>query len=88
MFEKFKDLNNLRKTQSEIKKQLVQIFVTQSKAGVRVVIRGDKHIEKLEIDGEDRKDLRELINDANKEVDKKVEKQMRGQLGDLGIPGL
>lgn len=87
MFEKFKDLNNLRKTQSQIKKQLEQIFVTQEKAGVRVVVRGDKRIEKLEIDGEDRKDLRDLLNDANKEVDKKVEKQMRGQLGDLGLPG-
>ena len=74
--------------QSEVKRQLEQIFVTQEKGGIRVVIRGDKHIEKLEIDGEDRKDLRDLLNDSMKDVDKKVEKQMRGQLSDLGFPGL
>ena len=49
---------------------------------------GDKKIEKLEIDGVDDKALRDLMNDAFKDVDKKVEKQMRGQLQDLGLPGL
>jgi len=42
----------------------------------------------LEIDGEDQKDLRDLINDTFGDVDKKVEKQMRGQLKDLGLPDL
>jgi DNA-binding protein YbaB len=88
MFDKLKDLNKLRKAQGEIKKSLEQIFVTSEKAGMRVVIRGDKRIEKLEIDGTDNKQLRELINDSFKEVDKKVEKQTRGQLQDLGFPGL
>jgi len=40
------------------------------------------------IDGEDQKDLRDLINDTFGDVDKKVEKQMRGQLKDLGLPDL
>lgn len=88
MFDQLKDLNKLRKAQGEIKKQLEQIFVTSEKAGMRVVIRGDKRIEKLELDGEDNKILRELINDSFKEVDKKVEKQTRGQLQDLGFPGI
>lgn len=88
MFDKLKDLNKLRKAQGEIKKQLEQIFVTSEKAGMRIVIRGDKRIEKLEIDGVDNKALREMINDSFKEVDKKVEKQTRGQLQDLGFPGL
>jgi DNA-binding protein YbaB len=88
MFDKIKDLNKLRKAQGEIKKQMEQIFVISEKAGMRVVIRGDKKIEKLEIDGVDNKPLRELINDSFKDVDKKVEKQTRGQLQDLGFPGL
>ncbi len=88
MFDKLKDINKLRKAQSEIKKQLENIFVTSEKGRVRIVIRGDKRIEKLEIDGEEDKLLRELLNDAFKDVDKKVEKQMRGQLQDLGLPGL
>lgn len=65
-----------------------EIFATKEKGNVRIVVRGDKKIQKLEIDGEDRKDLRELINDVFGEVDKKVEKQMRGQLKDLGLPDL
>jgi DNA-binding protein YbaB len=88
MFDKLKDINNLRKAQSEIKKQLEQIFVTEERGDYKVVIRGDKKVEKLEIDGEDQKELRDILNRAFKEVDKKVEKQMRGQLSDLGFPGL
>ena len=51
-----------------------------------IVVRGDKKIQKIEIDGEDQKDLKDLINDTFSDVDKKVEKQMRGQLKDLGLP--
>ncbi|EKD99744.1 MAG: hypothetical protein ACD_22C00184G0010 [uncultured bacterium] len=85
MFDKLKDLNKLRKTQAEIKKQLEQIFVSKEKNDYTIVVRGDKKIEKLLIEGEDQKELRELLNDTMKEVDKKVEKQMRGQLSDLGL---
>jgi len=88
MFDKIKDINKLRKAQGDIKKQLEQIFVTSEKAGMRLIIRGDKKIEKLEIDGSDNKILKDMINDSFKEVDKKVEKQTRGQLQDLGFPGL
>ena len=88
MFDKIKDLNRIRKTQGEIKKELEQIFVTTEKFGMRIVVRGDKKIEKLEIDGGDNKQLRELLDDTFKEVDKKVEKQTRNHLKDLGIPGL
>lgn len=88
MFDKLKDLNHLRKVQSDVKKQLESIFVSQEKMGTRVVIRGDKHIEKLEIGSEENKALRDLLNDTMKEVDKKVEKQMRGQLKEFGLPGI
>jgi DNA-binding protein YbaB len=88
MFDKLKELNRLKKAQSEIKKQLEQIFVTAERGGNKVVIRGDKRIEKIELDGEENKALRDLLNDASKDVDKKVEKQMRGQLKDLGFPDL
>ncbi|MFA6982273.1 MAG: YbaB/EbfC family nucleoid-associated protein [Patescibacteria group bacterium] len=88
MFDKVKALNNLRKTQAEMKKQLEQIFISYSSRGVEVLVRGDKKIEKVELDGIEQKELRDALNDAMKQVDKKVEKQMRGQLSDLGIPGL
>ena len=79
----------MRKAQSELKKQLEQLFVTMEKGGNKVVIRGDKRIERLEIDGQESKLLKELVNDAVKEMDKKLEKHMGGQtdiLKDLGIP--
>ena len=88
MFEKVKELNKLKQAQSKIKKQMEEISSSREKDGIRVVVRGDKKIQRLEIDGEDQKDLRELINDTFGDVDKKVEKQMRGQLKDFGLPDL
>lgn len=88
MFDKLKDLNRLRKIQAEVKKQLEQIFVSNQSGDYNIVIRGDKRIEKIELNGEEDKELKDLINKSMKEVDKKVEKQMRGQMSDLGFPGL
>lgn len=85
MFDKIKNLNNLRKAQAEIKKELENIFVQMQKGGIKILLRGDKRVEKLEIDGVENKELKELINDAMKEVDKKVEKQMRGYMSSLGL---
>ena len=85
MFDKLKDLNNLRKTQGEIRKELEGIFVEGEKQGIKILIRGDKRVEKLEIDGIEQKALRDLINDTMKDVDKKAEKQMRGHMADLGL---
>ncbi|MFC1700086.1 YbaB/EbfC family nucleoid-associated protein [Patescibacteria group bacterium] len=87
MFDKVKELNKLRKVQGEIKKELEQIFVSNEKSGLKIVVRGDKKIQKIEVNGEDQKDLKDLVNDTFKDVDKKVEKQMRGRMGDLGLPG-
>ncbi|MFC1621931.1 YbaB/EbfC family nucleoid-associated protein [Patescibacteria group bacterium] len=88
MLDKLKDANSLRKAQSQIKKEMEQIYVTEESRGVTIRVRGDKKIDFLEIEGEENKELRDVLNKAFKKVDKKVEKQMRGQLGDLGFPGL
>ena len=88
MFDKLKDLNKLRKAQADIKKQLEQIYIQKDKGEISLLIRGDKKIEKLAISGEEQKELRDMINEAMKEVDKKVEKQMRGQLSELGLGDL
>jgi DNA-binding protein YbaB len=88
MLDKLKNLNNIRKTQSQIKKQLEQIYISNEHKSILVKLRGDKRVERIVINGEENKDLKDLLNDTMKKVDKKVEKQMRGQLGDLGFPGL
>jgi DNA-binding protein YbaB len=86
MFDKIKELNRLKQAQSKIKKQMEEISATREKDGIKIVVRGDKKIQRLEIDGEDQRDLKDLINNTFGDVDKKVEKQMRGQLKDLGLP--
>ena len=85
MFDKLKDLNNLRKVQGQLKKEAERIFVQSEKRGNLVLIRGDKRIEKLVIDGIENKEIKELINDTMKAVDKKLEKVSRSHLSDLGI---
>jgi len=85
MFDKVKKLNELKKTQSKIQKQLEGIYVSEKSGDIEVVIRGDKKIDKILIGGEENKDLRSLLNSAMKTVDKKVQKKMQGQLSDLGL---
>ena len=88
MFDKIKDIAKWKKLKDEVKHQQEQVFATIEKKGYKIVVRGDKRIEKIEIDGDDYKDLRETINEALKEIDKKLEKKLRSQAGELGIPGL
>ena len=70
-----------------MKKELENIFATVEKGDLKIVVRGDKKIERIEIDGQEDKRLKETLNEAMKEVDKKVEKSMRGRMSDLGLPG-
>ncbi|KKU32185.1 MAG: hypothetical protein UX44_C0001G0030 [candidate division WWE3 bacterium GW2011_GWA1_46_21] len=72
-----------KKAQSQIKKQLEQIFAQIDKGNISVLVRGDKKIEKIAVDGEERKDIKEAVNEAIKEAEKKAEKQMRGQSEEL-----
>lgn len=88
MFDKLKEIRKFQKMQSEMKRELEAIFVTVEKHGIKIVFRGDKKIEKLFISDDEQKQLKDVLNDGMKDVDKKVEKQMRGKLGDLGFPGL
>ncbi len=83
MLDKIKAANQLRKMQSDLLKLTREIFHTEEKNKYKVVVRGDKMLERIEIDGEEDRLLKELINDALKEVEKKVEKKARGQAGDL-----
>jgi len=83
-----KDIYKLRKEQSRLQKQMEQIFSTEERRGIKVVVRGDRKIETIYIEGEEQKELKDLINSAMKGVNKKVEKQLRGQLSELGFPGL
>ena len=88
MLDKARRTGKLLKAQSAIKKELEKIYVSGEKREFKVTIRGDKHVERVVINGEENKILKDLINDVTKKAEKKAEKKTRGYLGSLGIPGL
>ncbi len=83
MFDKVKALQKAKRMQSDIQKQLEKIFHQEESGDSLVLLRGDKKIEKIVIDGEDRKDIKDLLNSGLKHLDKKAEKKMRDQAGDV-----
>lgn len=89
MFQKVKQLNELRKLQSQAKqlqKQLEEIKETVEYGDIQVTVSGDQKMLALKIAGEERKDIVDAINKALKEVQKKAAKKMMEQSG--GLSGL
>ncbi len=89
MFDKFKELGQLGKLRSQAKtleKELSQIKETVEKGGVKVTVTGNQRVDYLEIDGESRKDIADVINDAFRNVQKKSAKKMLEMGG--GLSGL
>ena len=90
MFDKvsqMKELYALKKQADEMKKQMEKILVTVNEGDYEIVMRGDQNVEKVTENGEENEELKKLFNKAVKESQKVVAKKMRGQLGDLGLPG-
>ena len=86
-FDKIKQLNELRKLQGQAKalqKELEQIKETAEASGNQVTVSGDQKLISLKIDGEEQKELVNLINRAMKDVQKKAAKKMMEMGGGLG----
>jgi len=89
MFDKLqqaRELIKLRSKAKELQRSLEQITHTQEKGGIKVVVDGTQHLQAIEINGEDQGELKETINDAMKEVQKKAAKKMMEEGG--GLSGL
>ena len=89
MFDKLKQLNELRKMRSqamELQKELEKIKESAEKGAMRVVVTGDQKVSYIEIDGQERSDLVDLINEAMKKVQKEAAKKMLEMGG--GLSGL
>ena len=89
MFDKIKQLNELRKMRSQalaLQKELEKIRESEERNGMKVVVTGDQKVAYIEINGEERKDLVELINSAMKKVQKEAAKKMMEMGG--GLSGL
>lgn len=89
MFDKFKQLgqlNKMRQQAMKLQKELEQIKESAERGAMKVVVKGDQTIDYITIDGEERRDLVDLINEALKKVQKESAKKMLEMGG--GLSGL
>ncbi len=89
MFDKFKQLNELRKMRSqamELQKELEKISETVEKGDWVVSVSGDQKIRYIKKGEEDMTQLADAINDAMKKVQKEAAKKMMEMGG--GLSGL
>jgi len=86
-FDKVKQLGELNKMRQQAKKlqqELEEIKHIEEKRGIKVKVTGDQKIDYVEIDGESRDDIKDVINKAFKNVQKKAAKRMMEMGGGLG----
>ena len=87
MFDKVKQLNELRKMRSEalnLQKQLKEITETANERNVKVVVSADQKVISVKIDDEEQHAVVDALNKAFKEVQKKAAKKMMEMGGGLG----
>ena len=76
----------MRSEALKLQKELEKIRHSREQGNMKVVVSGDQKISYLEIDGQEKKELAELINDAMKDVQKEAAKKMLEMGG--GLSGL
>lgn len=76
----------MRQKANELQKELEKIVETLEKNGWQVSVTGDQKIRYIKKDGEDLKELVDLINNAMKNVQKESAKKMMEMGG--GLSGL
>ncbi len=87
MFQKLqqgKDLIKLRQQAKQLQKQLEEIELTEEKGDIRVRVNGAQQVVYLELNGEQRDDIVDVINKATKKVQKQAAKKMMEMGGGLG----
>ncbi len=89
MFDKIKQLGNLAKMRQQamtLQKELEKITETVEKGEIIVSVSGDQKVRYIKINGEERKDLTDALNEAMKKVQKEAAKKMMEMGG--GLSGL
>lgn len=86
MFDKFKNLAEMKRQAGALQKELEKIIKTEEKHGYTVSVTGDQKIRYIKHGDEDLKELTDLINDAMKNVQKDSAKKMMEMGG--GLSGL
>lgn len=88
MLDKIKNLYELKRKSDDMRRKMAAVTAEIEEKGIKILIRGDQHVEEIIIDGEKNDRVKDAINRALKDVQKKAAKKVQGDLGDLGIPGL
>ena len=76
----------MRQQAKKLQDELSQIKHVEDKGKVRVKVTGDQKIDFIEIDGEERSDVKDVVNKAFKEIQKEAAKKMMEMGG--GLKGL
>lgn len=87
MFQKFqqlKELKQLRDQAMAMQKALAQEFITVEESGIKIVMSGDQKVHKIEIDGDENRDLVDAMNKALQESQKVAAKKLQEMGGGLG----
>jgi len=77
----------LRSKAKQMQKKLAEVTETVEKEGIKVRVRADQKVDYIEVDGEERKDIANAINDAFASVQKKAAKKMMEEEGLSGLLG-
>jgi DNA-binding protein YbaB len=83
MLDKVKQAYQLKKAQSDLQKMVEKLSVFEQKGENSVVVTGDKKISKIIINGVENKQIKELVNDAMKKMDTKLQKEMKAKEDEL-----
>lgn len=81
MLDKLKALGDLKKLRGQamaMQKKLAEIEVEVEKGEVSVVVSGDQKIKSLKVQGEEKENVREAINDALKKAQERAAREMGG----------
>lgn len=76
----------MRQQAMALQKELEKITETVEKGDITVSVSGDQKVRYIKINGEERKDLTDLLNEAMKKVQKEAAKKMMEMGG--GLSGL
>lgn len=79
MIDKVKQAYQLKKAQSDLQKLMSSLSVFEQKGDNSIVITGDKKVTKIVVKGVENKDLKDLINEAMKKMDTKLQKEMKAK---------
>jgi len=85
-FQQGKQLLKMRQEAKKMQEELKKITHSETKGDLKVKVNGAQEFEYVEVDGVEREDLKDLLNKANKNVQKESAKKMMEMGG--GLSGL